>query len=216
MAELLSAPLAPFTGALALLLALFLLEIIMLLVGGSLFAGGDAPDLDIDTGIDLATEADAPSGTSAGGVMAALGLGEAPLMVWVASFLLAFGLWGVVTQLGMLALIDAPLPPWAAVPIAALAGVGFARRFSRFFGRLLPQNYTESVSETELGRRRGVITVGTASRGRPAEVRVTDRHGNIQYLRAEPMQDGITLAQGTEVLVLRDPRSRSYRLIPLA
>jgi hypothetical protein len=90
-----------------------------------------------------------------------------------------------------------------------------ARGFSRLFARLLPRNYSESVSETELGRRRGVITVGTAARGKPAEVRVTDRHGNIQYLRAEPAQDGTTLPQGTEVLVMRNPRTRRYTLIPL-
>lgn len=222
MDGLLSSTFAPFTGALALLFALFLLEIVLLLVGGSLFTGGDAPDLgadidlDADLDLDLSNDLEAPTGTSSGGILAALGLADAPLMVWVASVLLGFGLSGLAVQGAANAALGAPLPGWVAAIPAAAAALGFARRFTGLFGRLLPQNYSEAVSETQLGRRRGIITVGTAARGRPAEVRVTDRHGNMHYLRAEPMSDTDTLPQGTEVLVLRDPRSRSYRLLPLS
>ena len=68
----------------------------------------------------------------------------------------------------------------------------------------------------QLARRRGVVTQGTASRGRPAEVRVVDRHGNAHFLRAEPLGDGDVIAQGTEVLVVSAPREAGHRLVPLA
>lgn len=75
---------------------------------------------------------------------------------------------------------------------------------------------TEALSERSLGRRRGVVTQGTAAKGRPAEVRVMDRYGNAHYLRAEPFAKGEEITQGTEVLVIRDRRQDAYVLIPLS
>lgn len=217
MAELLSPSLAPFSTALAILLALLALELILLMLGGSLMAG-DGPDVDLDADLDFDADIDAEfdaAPDSAGGLASLLGLGEVPVMIWIAAVLAGFGATGLVVQSLATGTLGAALPLWLAVPVAGAAALGMARGFSRLFARLLPRNYSESVSETELGRRRGVITVGTAARGKPAEVRVTDRHGNIQYLRAEPAQDGATLPQGTEVLVMRNPRTRRYTLIPL-
>ena len=52
--------------------------------------------------------------------------------------------------------------------------------------------------------------------GRPAEVRVIDGYGNAHYLRAEPLKEGETIAQGTEVLVIRDRRKGSYVLVAVS
>ncbi len=57
--------------------------------------------------------------------------------------------------------------------------------FGAVFARLLPKTKTEAVSERMLARRRGIITQGTAERGRPAKVRVADRYGNSQLVRAK-------------------------------
>lgn len=205
---LLSAPLVPFTVALALLAGLLALELALALVGGSIL-GADAPDVDgpdagdIDTGVSVSASA------------SVLGLGRAPFLIWLAALLLGFGAGGLAIQTLATTALGTPLPAWAAVPLALLPALASARGLSGLLARLVPGTESDSVSETMLGRREGLVTQGTAARGRPAEVRVTDRHGNTHYLRAEPMQDGATIEQGRRVLVLRDRRARAWRLIAL-
>ncbi|WP_372574590.1 OB-fold-containig protein [Ruegeria jejuensis] len=229
---LLEGAFAPFTMALALLLGLLVLELVALMVGGSLMAGegevdldvGEVPDLD---GFDLDVDADldpldlaeadleAPA-ADALGPASWLGLGKIPTMIWLATLLMGFGLSGMGLQLMLGDLIGLNLPGWLAAIPAGAFGIWFARGFGAVFARLLPRTETESTSERRLSRRRGVITQGTASKGRPAEVRVIDRFGNAHYLRAEPMRDGVSLSQGTEVLVLRDRRSGGFVLIGMS
>ncbi|WP_171174368.1 OB-fold-containig protein [Ruegeria sp. HKCCD8929] len=235
---LLQGAFAPFTMALALLFGLLGLELVALCLGGSLMAGegeidvelGDAPDidigsldLDVDADVDLGefelaeVEADAETPQAgASGPTAWLGLGRMPVMIWLAVLLMGFGLSGMGLQLALHDLIGVNAPAWLAAIPAAAFGLWFARGFGGVFARLLPQTETEAMSERMLARRRGVITQGTAARGRPAEVRVTDRFGNAHYLRAEPMRDGESLAQGTEVLVLRNRKSGTFVLIGMS
>lgn len=223
----------PFALALGFLLGLLLLELVSLLLVGSLMGGdGDVPyidvpeldvaELDLDLDIDPAelelTDGAVPASTPvvAGGLAGWLGLGNMPGVIWLASCLVAFGLGGLTLQSAADAVFGAPLPaPLAILPAAVLA-IGFTRSFGGLFERLLPRSETSVQTARQLSRRRGVITQGRASRGRPAEVRVIDRFGNTHYLRAEPLRDGTTLDTGTEVLVLRDRASSGYRLIPLS
>ena len=233
---LLEGAFAPFTMALALLFGLLGLELIALVLGGSLLAGDgeidldvvDAPDLDIgdfdldiDADIDLSdleladVEVDAP-GAAPAGPLAWLGLGKVPFLIWLVVVLAGFGLSGMGLQLTLRDLLGFDLPSWIAAIPAGLFGLWFARGFGSVFARLLPKTETEAMSERMLARRRGVISQGTASRGRPAEVRVMDRFGNTHHLRAEPLQDKDTLEQGTEVLVLRDRRRDRFVLVGLS
>lgn len=170
-------------------------------------------DLDLDS-----PGADMPDGAPDGGgsLAAWLGFGKMPALIWLAAMLLSFGLSGLVIQTVADGLLGGPLPAWlVALPSAAVA-IWFARQFGTLFARLLPKMETEALSERHLGRRTGVVTQGTAARGRPAEVRVTDRYGNIHYLRAEPLRDGARIPQGTEVMVLRHRYETGYLLVALS
>lgn len=180
---------------------------------GDLGELGDLDLADID-GMDLAegtATVEAP-----GGVSNWLGLGKMPMLIWLATLLLGFGLSGIGLQLALMSLIGSALSPWLVGAPAGAFGIWFARSFGAVFARLLPQVETEALSERSLGRRRGVVTQGTAAKGRPAEVRVMDRYGNAHYLRAEPFAKGEEITQGTEVLVIRDRRQDAYVLIPLS
>lgn len=212
------------------------------LMGGN-DAGLDGPDLDgpdIDAGFDAGLEADAAveldagldgfdldgadldlngpgevTDAAGGGLAAWLGFGRMPMLIWLASFLMSFGLGGLALQSALQELFGLHLPAaLAALPAGAFA-LWFTRGFGGVFARLLPQSETAAMSARSLARRRGVITQGTAAAGRPAEVRVTDRFGNSHYLRAEPMRADETLPQGSEVLVLWNRRSGSYALVGL-
>lgn len=230
---LLEGAFAPFTMALALLFGLLVIELIALALGGTLMAGegeldiADAPDLDmgdfdldIDADVDLGdfelaeVEAEVPE-AGAAEPFGWLGIGRMPFMIWLVVLLAGFGLSGMALQLALRDLLGFDLPSWMAAIPAGAFGLWFARGFGGVFARLLPKTETEAMSERMLARRRGVITQGTASRGRPAEVRVIDRFGNAHYLRAEPLQDKDQLTQGAEVLVLRDRRRDRFVLVAL-
>ncbi|MGX9355153.1 OB-fold-containig protein [Roseobacteraceae bacterium S113] len=235
ISQLFDGALLPFTTALGLLLGLLGLELVMLLIGGSLLGSGDAPDVEVgfDADADFAIDADGDFDLEAGadasadaldeveagidgGLAAWLGLGNVPALIWLAVFLALFGLAGVSVQMLAQTVTGVYAAPWlAALPAGGVALFG-ARGFSGVFARLLPKSESQAISERSMGRRKGVITQGTAARGRPAEVKITDGYGNSHYLRAEPLDDNETLAAGTEVLVLRHRPSGQYRLVALS
>lgn len=239
MAPLLDPNFVPFSIALGLLFGLMVLELIIALMGGTLLGlGGDTDvDLDVDLGLDGGLESldgldlgDAELDFDLGDLGEApdvmtvapdgpgdwLGITKAPTMIWVAALLLGFGLTGLILQTVVQNLTGAALPVSMAIAVSGIFGLGFAKRFARTFARLIPKSETTALSERSLGRRRGVVSQGTAARGAPAEVRVMDGHGNTHYLRAEPLRDEAKIPQGTEVLVMRQPRVGGYRLIALS
>ncbi|MGR3814890.1 MAG: OB-fold-containig protein [Cognatishimia activa] len=232
----------PFTVSIGLFFGLLTLELVFLMLGGSLMGdGGDADvsvpdgfeadfdaDLDFDVEADLAdldtdfdaletdlaeTELEATAGNF--GVLAWLGLGNLPAAIWLASMFLSFGVIGVGVQMTLSETLGLTLNAALAAVPAFFGARWFTRTFGTVFARVIPKVETESVSERHLGRRKGVVSQGTAARGRPAEVRVTDRHGNTQYLRAEPFRDDEVITPGTEVIVMRHRREDGYRIVSL-
>lgn len=232
----LAEPLVPFTIALALLFGLVAMEIVFGLMGGTLLGlGADAEiDLDLDLDVDVpdlegldidfgdADPADfeldsAPSTvvTDGPGALGWLGIGKMPILIWLAALLLGFGVTGYAVQGIAKALIAAPLP-WQVVAVpAAAAGLWFTRTFGALFARALPKTESTAMSARHLGKRYGTVTQGTARRGVPSEVRVTDGHGNTHYLRGEPLKDEDEIPAGTRVLVLRHRLDQGYRLVPM-
>lgn len=234
----------PYTLALALLIGLFCLELIFALLGATLLGAGGDVDVDVpdfsaepfdigDLDIDLAAldgldadlgefelpafEADGPDvPDAAGGALAWLGVGKAPFVLWVAALLMGFGLGGFLLVNLVQSGLGWTLPIWISLPPSVLAGGWFASRFAAVFARLLPKTESSALPRSRLARRKGVISQGIARRGHPAEVRITDYYGNLHYIRAEPLQDTATLAQGTEVLVLRHRPTAGFRLIDLS
>lgn len=230
----LTEPYVPFTISLALLFGLLALEILLSVLGGTLLGIGADADLDVDIDapdigeIDIdfgdadpdafeafEPEIEADAGPSAGPA-GWLGLGKVPTLIWIASVLFAFGVTGLAVQSLSTALFGTALPAALAFLPAALSAIWFASRFGAAFARMLPRTETTALSARHLGRRTGTVTQGTARRGAPAEVRVTDRHGNTHYLRAEPLRDDEEIPQGSEVLVLRHRTDTGYRLVRLS
>lgn len=224
-----SANMQPFAIALGVVLGMLVLELVLMLMGISILGGESdvsidvEPGLDVDAGIDaevgIETDLDGPdpvAGETAGvgGMLSWLGLTEAPLAIWLAGFLTAFGLSGYALQGILNAVIGAPLPALLASVIALPFGLAIGARFARLIGRLMPKLETTAISSRSYGGRRGVITVGTARRGNPAQARLTDGYGNSHYTMVEPMKDGDAFPQGTEIATIRlnDGSLRAIRI----
>ncbi|GIT93069.1 hypothetical protein JANAI62_35270 [Jannaschia pagri] len=221
--DLFSLDFAPFSVALVILFGLLALELVALVFGGSLVTDMDGPEIGLDIpdlelpeiealdagALDVASlevpdvEATAPV------PLGLTGLGRVPFLIWFVAALMGFGATGLLVQtLG-------PLPLVLAVPLAGAAGLGTARGLSGVFVRLLPQVETSVQSVRQLARRRGVVTQGTARRGRPTEIRVTDRFGNTHYIRAEPFRDEDHIKRGQTVLTIWDRRAGELRVVAL-
>ncbi|WP_341366103.1 YqiJ family protein [Yoonia sp. BS5-3] len=212
----------PFSIALCVVLGLFILEIISLILGGSLLAiGSDAPDVDldldadfdidmdvdVDIDTDLDLDADADTGldgaSGAGGWIGWLGIGEVPFLIWLVSFLTLFGLSGLVLLSTGAGVFGVTLPVAITLPIAAVVGVYCARFIARMVAAIMPKTESSAMKTRFLGGHHGVISQGTAKRGKPAEAKIKDRHGNIHYLRVEPLDDDAEIPQGRDVHVIR-------------
>lgn len=231
---LLSPGMYPFAIALSIVIGMLLLELMMTLVGGSLL-GSDVEmgsEVDIEAGIDAETAADiwadmdvgagaAPDMAEAADLntnphspvasaLSWLGIGETPFAIWLAGVLTAFGLGGYALQLGTQTIVGAQLPAGIAALIALPTGLIVGARVARFLGKLVPKFETTAISQRSYGGRRGVITVGTARRGRPAQARFRDGHGNWHHAMVEPLHDQGTLTQGTEIAILRQRDGTLY------
>ncbi|MEM0976047.1 MAG: OB-fold-containig protein [Pseudomonadota bacterium] len=242
MGFLLETAFVPFSFALALFFGLLLLEIVAGLVGATLLGLGsnaefdlelsdvDFADIDFDVvdldAVDLEAfdislsdfegsdvQALAPSGVA--GLLGWLGLGKVPMLIWIATFLVGFGLTGMTVQVLWQEFLNFTLPVMIVAVAAGVIGLWIAKSFGRVFARILPKTETTALSERRLGRRRGIITSGTARRGSPAEVRVNDQFQNTHYIRAEPLRDDAKISAGTEVLVLRATFDGSYYLVEI-
>lgn len=243
MTQLLSPNYLPFTFALGLMIGFLVLELAALLLGLSLHSS-DA-DLDISPEIlalqasfDLPSDAtpdvptlldasDALHSVSADtntadaptGLLEILGLNGVPLMIWLASLLFSFGVGGYVVQGIVSALTGASLAAVIAAPVAAAVALFFTRSFARVFARLVPRMETTATSAQFMGGLRGTVTQGTARAGSAAEVRLRDRHGNLHFMRCEPFHDDEVIAQGTEVITVREklgPSQWGLRILAIA
>jgi hypothetical protein len=178
----------PFLIALVLVAALSLVQVLALALG----AGLDAVDADVDV-----------DGDADGGALGWLGVGELPLSVWLIVFGVAFGAAGLLGQMALQGLRGATLPMWPATLAALAVSLPLTRGLSRVLSPLMPRDHSEAVSHESFAGCEGMITVGLARRGRPAEARVRDRFGRSHYVMVEPDADEAQFSAGSRVLLLR-------------
>lgn len=181
-----------FTGALVLMLALALLQLIGL--------GGFDTDFDMDA--DLGMDGDLSAGPVEG-MLSLLGFGKVPLMILLSLFLASFGVIGLAGQSFMQSLIGAPLTPWLAVPAAAIVALPITGALARPIGRIMPRDETTAVSTDALVGRFATVQIGSARTGSPARAKCTDRHGQPHFVMIEPDNAGQVLSEGEEVLLVR-------------
>ncbi|MEP5729938.1 MAG: YqiJ family protein [Sulfitobacter sp.] len=208
-----------FSVSLAVVGGLFLLEILSALLGGTLLGiGSEGPDLDVDLDADFDLSADIANGIDLGlddvapdvdaanapsGILTWIGARDVPFLIWLVSFLTMFGLFGLILQSGVHSVLGSPLPAVAAAAVVFMPTLGVTRVIANWVALLMPKTETTAMRMRHLGGQHGTVTQGTAARGKPAEVKIKDRHGNIHYMRVEPLHDADTFPQGSDVTLIR-------------
>jgi hypothetical protein len=203
----------PFSISLAIVFGLFLIEIISLIFGGSIMAiGSDAPDIDLDIDADFDLDLDTDIIAAPSNILGWLGVSQVPFLIWLVSFLTMFGLSGLTLQSIMFAIFSWLLPSSIASLIALIFALATARVISGFVAGIMPKTESSAMRKRFLGGHHGIISQGTARRGKPAEAKIKDRHGNTHYLRVEPFDDDVELEKGCSIHVIRKKDGTFYAI----
>ncbi|MFC4291411.1 YqiJ family protein [Sphingorhabdus arenilitoris] len=178
-----------FAGSAMLLILLMLLQLTGL--------GDFGPDMDTD--LDPSLDVDGV----ADGLLAFLGLGRLPIMIWLALFLLAFTLIGYAGQQMVALVIGGLLPMILAGPAAALTALPVTAALARPLARIMPKDETTAVPIDSLIGRFAVIEIGTAAQGSAARAKAVDIHGHSHFIMVEPDNAGQTFVTGEKLLLVR-------------
>ncbi len=206
----------PFSLAIALVLAIAVLEGVLTLMGFGLSALFDGIDADIDIpDVDADADLDGVGGTGAtsvGSILAWLRVGEVPAIILLIIFFSAFGALGFALQAIVHSVTGAYLPALIAVFPAFFAAMPAVRLFGGALAKVMPKEETSAVSLKSLIGRIGTITLGTASAGKPAQGKVRDEHGLEHYVMIAPDLEEETFEQGSEVLLVRSDGAVFYAI----
>jgi membrane protein implicated in regulation of membrane protease activity len=177
----------PFAIGAVMLAALTALEILCMLVGFSL---GEMIDKSLGTTDHTAT-----------GIFSWLNAGGVPILVLLLLSLGLFSMAGFAIQAvahAFWGLLPAPVASIAAFVVAMPA----VRYSSEFVARLIPNDETYAVENTEFVGRSAEVTIGPLDHGLPGRVRLKDQHSNWHTLRARAAPDQPPIPIGATVLLV--------------
>ena len=202
-----------FAAAFVLLLCFALLEGISLILGlgisdflSDLLGLPDGADSVPDTSTEAASGVVSP-------LLSWLEIGKVPVLVSLCAFLAAFSITGMLLQQFLVLIGPGPLLPVVAAVVAFFAALPVLKFANRLLARLLPQDETSAFPPDLLIGRVGVVTIGTATAGRAAEVKVTGPDGRCHYVMA--FVTGGNVPQSGEILLQsRDVSTGHYRGAP--
>lgn len=204
MSALTAPGLYPFTIAALILVGLVVFEIVSTLVGLSFTSllGLGHPDGHGD-GVGDHGPLDA--------WMSWLNKGGVPLLILIMIGLASFAICGFAIQ-GVAQAVVAPLPTLVASVCAIVLALPVTRALTRWTARILPREETAAISQADLIGLTGTVALGPLDQGKPGQVRVKDRYGNIHVVRAKAAP-GHTIPQGAFVLLV-DGSKGLFETIP--
>ncbi|MGV8991877.1 MAG: YqiJ family protein [Thiobacillus sp.] len=184
-----------FSTALVVVFGIGVLELVALLVGGSVTSMmdgviGDAPD--------------------AGG-LAWLHVGRLPFLVILVLFLTTFSLLGFTLQGVMSTVFGQGLPALAATPLALIGALPATRATGSVLMRIMPRDESSAIAAASFVGRTATLTGGDANPGKASEARFQDEYGQTHYVMVEPEISAPCLHTGDRVLLVRELSVGRYR-----
>jgi hypothetical protein len=209
---------SPFLIAAAVMLGIGALEMLSLVMGlglsdllDSLLPDLDVDvDLDVDAGVDLdgpEFDVDGPDVGAGGSNFLAqafgwLNVGRVPLLILLVTFLAGFAVVGFAVQLFARASLGL-LPALIVAPAALAAALPITRVTSRLVGAIMPREETYAVSEAEFVGLVGTVTLGPVDRDTPGKAKLTDKHGNLHFVRVRSEARDRSFQVNEDVLLVR-------------
>lgn len=187
--------------SIALLLCLFIgmLEVILLLFGGSSsfidqflpdsLTDADHADVSIDQPENLFTQ-----------LLEWLYLGKVPLLVWLIIFLTVYALTGLIIQDIFFNVTEHYLSAWIIAPACLFLSMPIVRFSAALISKIIPKDETTAIHSDDLIGRTAHIVLGEARPNSPAQAKVKDQFGQTHYVLVEPEQD-IVFQQGQDVIL---------------
>ena len=183
-----SAPLAPFTAAVAAALLLLTVEIILASVAGSGF-------------VDMLDALVSPDSLPDSSFTNWLLVRDMPLMMSLGAFICGFGLTGLALQGLAMSMRGAPLSVGVAAIAAVVGGVLSIRLVGSVLTKLKFTNTTAIGPEEFLGKL--ATLTATASAGNAGTAKFVDQHGYSHLVMVEPEAGGVTFDEGDIVVLER-------------
>ncbi|UOO76221.1 YqiJ family protein [Neisseria sp. Dent CA1/247] len=129
-------------------------------------------------------------------------VGKVPLLMLMVVFLAVFGTLGYLFQTAFNSIAGFYLNGWLAAAGVWFLSLPVVRVVAAGLYKVMPKDETTAIEQSSLVGRVGVVVLGEAKQGSPAQVRVKDGHGQQHYVMAEPDSDGLILKQGEAVLLV--------------
>ena len=212
--------LTPFSVALIIMAGLAALEILGLILGtgfSSLF-DSVAPDVDLDIDLDLDADIDGPDMPDLDGAgplthfFSWLSVGKVPILVLLVAFLTSFGLIGLIGQHTIKSIFGFYLHGALAAGGAFFLALPVTRHLGLAIARIMPKEETDAVSRSTFIGKVATIMRGEARIGQPAEAKLQDGAGTVQYVLVEPDNETDAFIQGDEVILV-EQAGAVYRAI---
>ncbi len=209
---LLSPANTPFVISLGLMVTFTVIEILSVSLGMGLSEMVDSmiPEFDVDVDIDMDVDADIDANIadisgpqdSFVKLLSWFRIGEVPVIMLFIIFLTGFGLTGIIVQYVMISLVKMTLPLWIAVIISILVAIPTVRICGGFLGKYMPKDETYAVSEESFPGMIAIVTMGVAKEGKPAQAKLTDKHGQTHYILIEPDKNDESFGKGDQALIV--------------
>lgn len=179
-----------FAVSLAIMLVLFVLEVVGMVVGVTL---DSVFGVDIDGSFDIDGDADADF--TALGVLHWLGVGKVPTAVFLVIVLFFFGAVGLGLNLLVFNNLGYMLPLYASIPAALIVSLPFVKWSCGFLARVIPSEETSAVRLEDLVGSVAVVTIGTATNTRSAPARVIDKFGELHSIMVRTLDKGVKISE---------------------
>ncbi|ENX39329.1 YqiJ family protein [Acinetobacter sp. NIPH 2100] len=188
-----------FSIALMLCLFIGILELILLLLGGSSsfleqflpdsLSHVDHADVSLEQSDHLLTQ-----------LLEWLYLGKVPLLIWLIIFLTVYALTGLILQDVFYQLTEQYLSAWIIAPACLFLCMPLVRYSAALIAKIIPKDETTAIQTDDLIGRTAHIILGDAKPNSPAQAKVRDQFGQIHYVLVEPELD-IVFHQGQQVIL---------------
>ena len=188
-----------FSVSLLLCLCIGVLELILLMFGGSSsfidqflpdsLTDVDHADVSMDHADNLFTQ-----------FLEWLYLGKVPLLVWLIIFLTVYSLTGLIIQDVFFNFTEHYLFAWVIAPSCLFLFIPLVRVAAKLISKIIPKDETTAIHSDDLIGRTAKIILGEAKPNSPAQAKVKDQFGQMHYVLVEPELD-VVFTQGQDVIL---------------